>query len=204
MAGKRAGADDHSRAYSPRPVKTEVEEEGKPPAVVEPPKPADTDIEFVHHVYSARADVKPSADASPNVAKGLLDDKSFCKMLISTMRPCHGGLFINTVPCGRSGVNHMTAWKEPLLPLRAEVRFWRANPNEHTTRVELTMWTAHPSASERVLLRTLIKTDGSQAAVYDLAWVFNHYFALTEEELGKNDNQTTFLFKLDISMQRKQ
>ena len=202
--GKRAGARDYNRSHNPKLVKKKGAEQKKP--AVEH-TPADTEIELVRHVYSALADVQPRTDASPNVGKGLLDSRSFCKMLISTKRPHYGGLFANTVPTGMKhihGCNHMTNWAEPLLPIRAEVRFWCVNPNEHTTLVELTMWTAHPSPSERVFLRTLIKTDGSQDAVYDLAWVYNVYFAVTEEELSKNNDQTTFLFKLDISMQREE
>ena len=202
--GKRAGARDYNRSHNPKLVKKEGAEQKKPAVEYQP---ADTEIELVRHVYSALADVQPRTDASPNVGKGLLDSRSFCKMLISTKRPHYGGLFANTVPTGMKhihGCNHMTNWAEPLLPIRAEVRFWCVNPNEHTTLVELTMWTAHPSPSERVFLRTLIKTDGSQDAVYDLAWVYNVYFAVTEEELSKNNDQTTFLFKLDISMQREE
>jgi hypothetical protein len=91
----------------------------------------------------------------------------------------------------------------PLETNRVDVRFFEGNPNDYTTLVELTMWTAHATSSERFFLRTLIKTDASQAAVNDLGWVYNHYFSITAEELQKNMNQTTFVFMIDISIQSK-
>jgi hypothetical protein len=195
---KRGGADDDDSSYNHKLGKKEGKEEMKP--VVED-KPEDSGVNFVHHIYTTPADVRQGAEATANVAKGLLSEKTFCKMLISTRRPYHGGTFRNTTPCGRSGVNHSTPWTDPAETVRAEIRFFSENPNNHTTLVKVTMWTAHALATERLLLRTLIKTDASQAAVDDMGWVYNHYFSITAEELEKNMGKTTFLFKADISMQ---
>ena len=196
MVRKRTGEDDGS--YNCKLVK---KEEMKP---MGEHKPVDNDVEeYVRHIYNARADVGQRAEASENVAKSLLPKTSFCKLLISTKKPHHNGTLRNTTPSGRSGVNHSTPWADPLETIRADVRFFMVNPNNYTTLVKLTMWTAHALPSERLFLRTLIKTDASQAAVNDIGWVYNHYFSITPEELEKNMNKTTFVFKMDISMQNQ-
>jgi hypothetical protein len=195
MSGKRAIECRSDEQHLPKVIKLEDinEEEEKPVIPV---------MEWVRHVFFAEGDTKNSGSASCNTKKDLLGD-IFCKMVVCQKepKPIWDGSFQNTKPAGHSGCNRKTKWVDGHGFNRVDVRFW-GNPFQYKVEVEVTMWTNAP-LHEMVLLRTLIKTDGSQEATEDAGWVYQKYFTPTVDELQQNNNMAKFMFKLDITMQSK-
>jgi hypothetical protein len=195
MSGKRAIEYPSDEHHVPKLIKLEgIEDEEKKPVI-----PV---MEWVRHVFFAEGNTKNSESASCNTKKDLLGD-IFCKMVVcqKDSKPIWDGSFRSTTPSGRCGCNHKTTWIDGHGFNRVDVRFW-GNPNRYTVKLELTMWTNAPP-DEMVLLRTLIKTDGTQEATRDTGFVYQKYFTPTVDELQQNNNMTKFMFKLDITMHSK-